>query len=97
MIQAINRILYVLHLRHDGSIFAAGFACPTDKRNHALVILRGWRAIRRCVRCGEFFSRASDLIIPNLRPDAETVRAFAAAEGCAVMVEGDSDPVLAAA
>lgn len=76
----------ILHV-HDGPVFANGFSCPTDKENHALVILRGIRAIRKCERCGEVFSNSSDLLEPGVRPAEEIRRKFEQEEGRRVVIE----------
>lgn len=76
------------HAVHNGAIIGTGFVCPTEKQNHSLTIIPGFWKVRRCNECGEFFSGPGDLIVPNLIPSADVVRAFSEQEGVPVTVEG---------
>lgn len=71
----------------EGPVIGTGFSCPTDKNNHALVILRGIRQVRRCEECGENFSYSKDLLEPGVKPSEEVRREFEMQEGRPVIIE----------
>lgn len=75
------------HAVHNGAIIGIGFVCPTEKKNHALMIIRGIWRIRRCDECGDVFSKPSDLVVSQAVPSDDVVRAFAEEEGVPVSVE----------
>lgn len=75
------------HAVHNGPIVGTGFSCPTEKQNHGLIIIPGLWRVRLCEGCGEFFSRPADLLIANVVPSDDVVRAFAEQEGVPVTVE----------
>ncbi len=52
------------------------------------MIIPGWWRVRQCKGCGGYFSYPSDLLIPNVVPSDDVVRAFAEQEGVPIFVEG---------
>jgi len=74
--------------KHTGPVIGTGFVCPTEKSNHDLVILSGWRAVRRCNQCSDVFSNADDLIESGVTPSPDVVQKFQEQEGRPVKVAG---------
>ncbi len=75
------------HSSHNGPIIGTGFVCPTAEQNHALKIIPGLWRVHRCDICGENYAGPEDLLISNLTPSADVVRAFAEQEGVPVVIE----------
>lgn len=82
----LRRIFHAIH-DHNGPVVAEGFCCPTDKQNRGVVVLKGLRAIRRCLYCGEIFSHSTDLLEPNAVPSRDVLDTFGRQEGSPVTVE----------